>query len=129
MSAGKQVLVFLLMGGALSLFYSACGLLWRALGAKRAVRWVLDGLFALGAVLLWFILSLWSGQGGVRAYILWPMALSFWAMEPAFRWLSGKVWKVGARLSRWGRRFGRGKFTKKPGKQKKSLERRNQSSV
>ena len=77
MNAEKQVLVFLLMGGALSLFYSACGLLWRALGKKQAVRWVLDGVFALGAVLLWFILSLWSGQGGVRAYILWHRALAF----------------------------------------------------
>ena len=38
MNAEKQVLVFLLMGGALSLFYSACGLLWRALGKKQAVR-------------------------------------------------------------------------------------------
>lgn len=129
MNAGKQVLAFLLMGGALALFYSACGLLWRALGKKQAVRWVLDGVFALGTVLLWFILSLWSGQGASGLTSCGPWALAFWAMEPGFRWLSGKVWKVGARLSRWGRRFGRGKFTKKPHKQKKSLERRNQSSV
>ena len=128
-SAGKQVLVFLLMGGALSLFYSACGLLWRPWGKNGQYAGCSMACLPWGLCFYGLFCPCGAGKGASGLTSCGPWRCRF---GPWNRLSGGFPGKYG----RWARGYPGGgdglageNSRKKPHKQKKSLERRNQSSV
>lgn len=76
------MLAFLLMGGAgtfLQRLWAFCG---GARGKNRQYAGYSMAYLPWGLCFYGLFCPCGAGKGGVRAYILWPMALAFWAMEP-----------------------------------------------